>query len=226
MYMASNFKGLFSLIVSILFLTNCTSTKYLISDVTKYHEMSRIITEKTFTIDSQNLEKGETLAFENYSGIIEDYLENIGWKKSSEPVGNEDYIVMLNWHVDGPISDFSSRSSSFNYSFRYGNPYGFGYGVGFPYESRTKTRQLYSRNVEVIIFNAESYETDSPVRLFESTASSLGSNAQINAVMPFIIESIFQDFPGVSGQTKTVKVDIPAGSQALQTGGHGYNRAK
>ena len=221
-----NFKRFFSLIISIIFFTNCTSTKYLVSDVTKYHDMSRVIEDKTFTVKSKNLESGETLAFENYSGIIVDYLENIGWKKSSEPGGNEDYIVVLNWFVDGPISDVSSRSSNFNYSFRYGNPYGFGYGVGYPYDSRTKTRQLYSRNVEIIIYNAESYKSDNPGRLFESSASSLGSNAQINAVMPFIIESIFQDFPGVSGQTKTVRVDIPAGSQAVQTGGYSYNRAK
>jgi len=226
MTVSLNIKRFFSLMISILFFTNCTSTKYLISDVTKYHSMDRIIEDKTFVIKSEKLEGGETLAFDYYSETIEEYLEDMGWRRLSERNQNTDFIVILNWSVDGPISDISSKSSNFHYSFRYGNPYGFGYGVGYPYDTRTKTKQLYSRNVEIVIYNAISYDTEKPVRIFESSASSLGSNAQINAVMPFIIESIFQDFPGVSGQTKTVRVDIPPGSQAVQTGGYSFNRAK
>lgn len=221
----SNFK--FSLLLSlVLILGSCSSTKYLVSDVTKHHNLQSIKPGQTFIIKQIDQQSDKPLAFESYAEIVAEYLEKNGLIKTSGE--NEDvvYIVTLNWIVDGPTSDITSKGSNFYSSFRYGNPYGFGYSLGYPYDIQTKTKQLYTRNVEIVIYEASSYDTVNPIRVFEGSASSTGSNAQINPVMHYIIQSIFEDFPGISGQTKTLRINIPPGSQAIETGGYSLNRAK
>ena len=38
--------------------------------------------------------------------------------------------------------------------------------------------------------------------IYEARVTSIGSSATINVVMPYLIRSIFEEFPGKSGSTK------------------------
>ena len=151
--MASTFKfNQFFLFLSlIIILGSCSSTKYLVSDVTKHHNLQSIKPGQNFMIKPIDQQSDKPLAFESYTEIVTEYLEKNGLIKVSEE--NEDlaYIVTLNWFVDGPTSDVTSKGSNFYSSFRHGNPYGFGYSLGYPYDIQTKTKQLYTRNVEIVI---------------------------------------------------------------------------
>jgi len=46
--------------------------------------------------------------------------------------------------------------------------------------------------------------------VFEGRALSEGLNGQLVPVMPYILDALFKDFPGSSGSTKTVRVEVPA----------------
>jgi hypothetical protein len=60
------------------------------------------------------------------------------------------------------------------------------------------------------MFEGRSYNAERKQRVFEGRAVSSGVNPQIEPVMPFILDAIFQEFPGRSGETKVVSVQVPA----------------
>jgi hypothetical protein len=63
------------------------------------------------------------------------------------------------------------------------------------------------------MYKGATYSTK-PERVFEGRALSEGLNGQLSPVMPYILEAVFKDFPGSSGSTKTVKVEVPANVDA------------
>ena len=46
------------------------------------------------------------------------------------------------------------------------------------------------------------------VRLYEGVVENRGQNQNISAVIPFMIDALFQDFPGQSGTSNTIKTTI------------------
>ncbi|ROR16315.1 uncharacterized protein DUF4136 [Comamonas sp. BIGb0124] len=67
--------------------------------------------------------------------------------------------------------------------------------------SRTVEHDVRTRRLQVEISDGER-------RVFESTAQTeAGGSGPINTVMPYLIRSVFADFPGRDGQTRTVEFD-------------------
>jgi len=52
--------------------------------------------------------------------------------------------------------------------------------------------------------------------VFEGRAISTGLNGAIEPVMPYMLDAVFQDFPGRSGGTRTVSVKVPADVERAQ----------
>jgi hypothetical protein len=52
--------------------------------------------------------------------------------------------------------------------------------------------------------------------VFEGRAVSTGLNGAIEPVMPYMLDAVFQDFPGKSGNTRTVSVKVPADVEQAQ----------
>ena len=120
-----------------------------------------------------------------------------------------------------------SRSTGIGYGFGYGHRYGhFGYGYGDPFENRTSTKQMYVRKVDLVIYDGMTYNTENPTRVFEGSAVSTGTNGQIEPVMPYIVQAIFDQFPGASGETRTVRIEVPPDSEAVNTGQYNSRSAK
>ena len=43
-------------------------------------------------------------------------------------------------------------------------------------------------------------------RLYEAKASSAGSSSQLQRVLPYMIETVFREFPGVNGQSREATI--------------------
>ena len=61
----------------------------------------------------------------------------------------------------------------------------------------------YKRDVNLDIYNVTGAK---PLKAYELRATSSGSCGNINAIIPFIIDSMFAEFPGESG--KSTRVDV------------------
>lgn len=200
-------------------LAACASPKYVVSDVTRHHSLPRAPSGETFVVVAAEEDQDESLAFSAYADLISQRLSGLGLRGFNGDSATPDMVVTLSWEIEGPSPDIKSRNSGFGYGFGFGNRHShFGYGFGYPSESRTSTKQMFVRRVELIIYDGKTYNTENPKRVFEGSAVSTGTNGQIDPVMPYIIQAIFDQFPGASGETKTVRVEVPADSAAVQTG--------
>jgi hypothetical protein len=214
-------------VVVVFGLAACASPKYVVSDVTRHHSLPRAPSGETFAVVAIDDDQEESLAFDAYAELISQRLSGLGLSAFNGERASPDLVVTLKWSVEGPSPDIKSRDSGFDYGFGFGNRYsGFGYGVGYPTGSTTSTKQLYVRRVDLVIYDGKTYNTENPKRVFEGSAASTGTNGQIDPVMPYIVQAIFEQFPGASGETKTVRIEVPPESEAVTTGRYSSRSAK
>ena len=213
----------FAAAIALMALSGCATSKFVTSDVTRYHAMTEAPQGKTFAIVAMDEDQESSFAFKQFGDQMNQRLSAIGMRQYTGGGGPQqaDYVVTLRYAVYGPSADVRTRWSGF------GPRAGFGFGYGFgPYWGRgpfgytsydpfwddhydVETRQLFTRRVEVNVFRGASYTSDRKERVFEGRAVSSGLNGQIEPVMPYILDAIFQEFPGRSGETKTVSVQVP-----------------
>lgn len=53
--------------------------------------------------------------------------------------------------------------------------------------------------------------SEGAAKVFEASATSSGANASLGAVMPYLIRSVFDGFPGTNGQQRVLDFDIDKG---------------
>lgn len=102
-----------------------------------------------------------------------------------------------------PRAGFGSPSfyPRYPYAYPYVYPYSFGPGIiGYT----TVTREVSLRRLRVEI-------ADGASKVFEATATSSGGNATLSVIMPYLMRSVFDGFPGNNGQTRALVFDLDKG---------------
>jgi hypothetical protein len=204
--------------IAALALSACVSPRYVTSDVTRFHNLPAAPTGQTFAITALDKEQEQSLEYKQYADMLNAKLTAMGLKPSTGGPSKADFAVTLKYSVEGPSPDVRSRTSSISIGYGFGGPqWGFGGAYDPLYESYANTQQVYVRRVELNMYRGASYGTASPERVFEGRALSEGLNGQIVPVMPYILDAVFKDFPGASGSTKTVRVEVPRDVDAAAT---------
>lgn len=213
-------KRLVAALVVLVAVAACASPKYVVSDVTRFHTLGGASGEsfagKTFAIVALNPDQEESIAFRQFGDQLNARLSNLGMRQfqGSAPSG-ADYVVTLDYGVLGPTPDVRTRGSSLSFGFGYNNyrrPWGYGFGWQDPFWDDypyTETRQLFTRRVELMMYRGSTYANGPKQRVFEGRAVSMGQSGQIEPVMPFMLDAVLKDFPGPSGRTGTVTVQVP-----------------
>lgn len=49
-------------------------------------------------------------------------------------------------------------------------------------------------------------------KVFEASATSSGATANLNVIMPYLVRSVFDGFPGSNGQTRVLEFDVDKGA--------------
>ena len=205
-------------VVTVFGLAACASPKYVVSDVTRHHNLAATPSGQSFAVVAAEDGQDESLAFKAYSELVSESLKDIGYRRFDGQSPAPSIVATLKWSVEGPSPDVKSRASGFSYGFGYRSRFDhFGYGFDGPYTGRTDTRQMFVRRVEVALYDGSTYNTENPRRIFEGSAVSAGTNGQIDPVMPYIIQAIFDQYPGESGSTQTIRVEVPPDAEAVQT---------
>lgn len=198
----------------------CASPKYVVSDVTRFHTLGGASGDsyagKTFAIVALSPEQEESIAFRQYGDQLNARLSGLGMRQfqGAAPSG-ADYVVTLDYDVLGPTPDVRTRGSNFSFGFGYSNyrrPWGYGFEMHDPFwddYQYTDTRQLFTRRVELMMYRGSTYANGPKQRVFEARAVSMGQSGQVEPVMPFVLDAVLKDFPGPSGRTGTVTVQVP-----------------
>ena len=209
-------------------LAGCSTSKVIVSDVTRFHTMAAPseFRGRTFAIAALDGDQQQSIAFRSFADKINAELTNLGMTQytgGNGPAG-ADYVINLHYGVTGPTPDV--RAEYMGGPAWYGPHYGFGYGMwgrhagfgfnyGFGYDPfwddryYITTRQTFVRRVELDMYRGDTYSSNNKQRVFEGRAISAGLNGQIEPVMPYMLEALFRDFPGPSGKTMTVRVEVP-----------------
>ncbi len=210
------FKRLFAAAAMLVALSACATQKYVVSDVTRYHTLSAPVSGQSFAIVALNPEQEQSIAFRQFGDLINVRLSNLGMKQySGTAPSNADYVVTLDYQVLGPTADVESTGPDMAFGFGYEGGYhrhfGYHYGIGYDpfFDNHTYTRQLFTRRIQLNMYKGSTYSSGPKQRVFEGRAVSLGQNSQIEPVMPYMLDAILMDFPGQSGRTRTVTVQVP-----------------
>lgn len=189
-----------------LLLAACTSA--IRSDVARFHKLPAASGE-SFLIVAKDEAKDGSLEFEQYAGLIRARLMDAGYSPVTE--GTPELVVEVDYRIsDGEEKIKSRPRASIGFGFghysyhHYSHPFWPGYGA---YASDIYSVTVYTRILEMDIVRADGE------KLFEGHAVSIGRDNKMPEIMPYLVQAMFTNFPGESGVTKVVEIEIVGGGR-------------
>ena len=191
------------LLATLALLAACGSI--LRSDVVTFHE-GPLPAGETIRVEALDPAKGQTLEFRRYARQVSDELRNVGYL----PVADDEaaqLIAQLDYGVEtGPVNVRLERNGPYAYyHFSYGrfrNPFYF--GLMNQWEPEVRSTPTYIRTLSMAIIKNDMNNE----RLFEGRVESIGASRQMQEVMQYLITALFSNFPGESGVTKVVTIEM------------------
>ena len=180
----------------VLLLAACGTTGFR-TEVSRFHQLPAPSGEAAIIVPAENIEEG--IEFNTYANLVGDRLDALGYRAA---VGaSPDIIVTLGY---GATADPSYRPPS---GPRLGigiGGYGSHVGGGVSTSVDLSDRDLiYNLHYISLVIT----EAETGARLYEGSARGYAAGSQLPELMPLLIEALFQDWPGLSGATTTVKFD-------------------
>ena len=212
------------------FLASCSQS--IRSNVMRFHQLPAASGEK-IVIVPMDPANNSSIEFANYAALVGNALGGYGYVPANG--GEADLIVELGYGVDdgqrvvrtspgmyGFMGYGGYRGRYFNPWFPYHSPYFYGggfyprslyyggfydpfgyYPLGMGPSQRVYTN--YTRYLKMVIRpNAEGAQN-----LYEGEAKSTGRNNRLHEVMPYMVQALFANFPGESGSSERIAVEIP-----------------
>jgi len=199
-----------SLFIAVAGLSSCVPVR---SDVTRFHTLPPNGNGQTFTIRPASSRGG--IEFDTYSARIASHLQDYGWSQAN--LGSGEYTVLLDYRMGGSHEQQESspimgqtgggttyHSGSVNTYGSYGSSYGSFSGTSYTpatfgvVGSDNYSVTLHDRYLDVKISDRRGRS------VFEGRVVSSGRSADIAAVLPQMIDSLFTKFPGESGKTMRI----------------------
>lgn len=191
-----------------MLLTGCATT--IRSDVTTFHQWPAQIQDKSYAFEVPP-PQDDTLEMRSYQELVRAQLANLGFHDS----GASRPALLVSMHfttTDMPVRLVTPMYASPFYSTRFsyvgrrrvwgGSMFSPVYDPFFsgPYEDETVHR--YQRELRVAIRSANDGK-----RLFDVTVRNLSGEMSTPKVMPALVMSAFEGFPGPSGVARTVVLE-------------------
>ena len=225
-----------ALIIGLL-VSGCASTTT--TQVTSFHQLSSGLQGQRFVI-TPAAEQRNSLEFDTYANLVRGALTSKGLIDAGNDSGTADLGVAFNYEAAGRSSGVRHGTTGFagfgagSGGFSMG---GVGIGIGFPIGALGgggSDSVAYQRSLDIAITRlnggvgkaAEASAGNAPgapgagtartARVFEARAISEGSSASLAPVMRAMVQAIFQEFPGPSGQTRVVQVPLDGAQRDAQ----------
>lgn len=184
-----------------LFVSACAS--HIRSDVSRFHRLPPPSGETFLIVPKDDAKKGG-LEFGQYAGLIRARLMDVGYTPVTE--GTPDLVVRVEYAISDGEERVRTRPGlglGYGYAFHH---YHYPYWPGWDYYSpEVYSYAVFTRKLEMDIVRA-----DGEV-LFEGRSLSVGRDNRLQAIMPYLVQAMFTNFPGESGVTNVVKIELPGG---------------
>ena len=187
-------------------LTGCASSLPMMrSDVTTFHEWPQQLEDKSFSFKHKPSSE-PSLETKAYEQLIINQMARYGFTYKASGAA---LLVEFEPHISQrEMVVRELRDPFYSPAYMYGgfwpgwrNSSFWGLGWQYPLE-RSYTTSIYNRSLKLNITTAGGK------RLFESRAVSEGTSKELSMIMPGLVESVFEGFPGESGKLRTVKIPL------------------
>lgn len=205
--------------LALLALTGCaTSFK---ADVARFQQLPPS-QGQTFAVVADDPRLSGGLEFAQYAGLVSGRLSQLGYVAAADPA-RADLVVRMRYGVDAGREKVRStgfgdgfgyggfgygRFGGWGYPGFYGRRYAYGFydpflfGPGFGGYNDISSYTVYTSQLELKIDHAGDGK-----RVFEGTASAQSLSNKLTYLVPNLIEAMFTNFPGQSGEN--VKITLP-----------------
>jgi len=209
-----------SIVIALLlaFLSGCASLVE--TRVSAFHEIQQPLSGVTYALFSSQ-EQEASLEFQSYSKLVKSELKRQGMIEA--PSDKAKYAIFMFYGIDDgkqvvssyPIFGKTGTSSAYTTGTitSYGNTASYRgttyntptYGV---VGSGTRTNTEFTRYLNLDIIDIAKSGNGKVKKVYEGKAVSSGSSSQLAPVMPAIVRSIFEDFPGTTGASRTSRQSL------------------
>lgn len=175
-------------------------------DVVTYHSLERPSGER-ISVVADELNVSDPDLYANVAGQVETALLKAGY--SSAGGGEADLVFAVRYGVGtGPDEMKRVPRCSNRYVFK-GDNYGSPYYRGLEcYEEAPEAVNNYIHYLEIKVFDPVSAATGNSATIYEGLAQSLSWSDDIEQLMPYLVTALFDNFPGRSGEIRSVAVDF------------------
>ena len=205
-------RNIISALVFALFV-GCAS--FIETKVSAFHELEPSLSGVTYAL-VPTMEQEGSLEFQSYAKLVKVELKKRGMTEA--PFNQAKYAIFMFYGIDNgkevissyPIFGQTGTSSSYTTGTvtSYGNMATYSgtthntptYGV---VGSGTSSDTIFTRYLNIDIIDITNSGNGKEKKVYEGKAISSGSSGQLAPVMPAIVKSVFEDFPGKSGVSRT-----------------------
>lgn len=202
----------FILVLILVFFSGCA--KYVETNVSVFHELKLPLKGVSYAIVPSK-EQANSLEFQSYAQLVKNEFQKQGMVEA--PYEQAQFAVYLSYGIDGGKSVmisypvYGQTGISTSYSTGTVNTVGSKklftgttfntptYGI-IGSESRREVLFTHFLNLDI-----EEIGKTANKKVYEGKAVSVGDEGTLLPVMPAMIHSVFQDFPGTSGTIRTDK---------------------
>ncbi len=176
---------------------------------------------QSFTVVAADPELAGGLEFTQYAALVEQRMTELGYQRSDDPAAAQ-LIVSMDYDVDtgrekvvadynpffatgfyGRRGGFHGRGGFYGrHRYRYGfhDPFLFG-GHGFSGYGGVRSFTVFTTELDMKIDRQVDGE-----RLFEGKAEAMSRSKNLTYLVPNLVEAMFTDFPGNSGERVRISV--------------------
>ena len=193
------------------------------ADVARFQQLPPPSQGQSFTVVADDTRLAGGLEFSQYAGVVSSRLTQLGYSQASDPA-HSDLVVRMRYMVDNGREKVRSTGfvdpwgyggfgygrfgGGWGYPGFYGRRYAYGFydpflfGPGFGGYNDVSSYTVYTSQLELKIDRAGDGK-----RVFEGTASAQSLSNKLTYLVPNLIEAMFTNFPGQSGES--VKITLP-----------------
>ena len=185
------------------------------AEVTGFHTLPPSLAPQQFVLVPADETKTGSLEFASYATLVVNELQARGFRQAGS-LGQSDYVVRLDYGIGAGTSESRSVPVYGYYPDQYrivrgqtpeGKPFSariYDSGGHVPLGYAQETRTVYRRTLTLDILEAAPWRRGQAKTVYEGRVVSVGPEAEVGRVVPLMIRTLFADFPGPSGVTRTI----------------------
>lgn len=209
MQLFSKFRKIAAPAAALLLLAGCATPFK--ADVARFQQMPAP-QGQTFAVVADDPALSGGLEFQQYADLVANELVQDGYVRASDPA-SANLIVRVDYDVDNGREKV--RSTGFGYDPFWGPPWGYGpywrrrafmYGYYDPFLFGPGFGDVDSYTVYTSTLTLRIDRAGDGKRVFEGTAKAQSLSNKLTYLVPNLVEAMFTNFPGNSGETVRVTI--------------------